>query len=177
VVAELLTTDALKVHVGSRTVIDRWGGPDRLEGRVSRIEPSAFTKISALGVEEQRVEVLIDILSLPQRWQALGDGFRVGVRIITLERDDALLVPVSATFPLPAASGPGQGSTTGANPASLPMAVFAVQDGRARLREVDVGARNGTHAWIRAGLSSADRVIAYPPPAVSDGARVRPRSP
>lgn len=177
VVAELLTTDALKVHPGSRVIIDRWGGPERLDGRVSRIEPSAFTKISALGVEEQRVEVIIDIASPPQRWQALGDGYRVGIRIITIERDDALLVPVSATFPMPAASEPAQGGKAGDNPASPPMAVFTLEDGRARQRQVDVGARNGTHAWIRAGLSVADRVIAYPPPAIRDGARVRPRSP
>jgi HlyD family secretion protein len=84
VVAELLTTDALQAKPGSAVRIERWGGAGTLEGRVRRIEPAAFTKVSALGVEEQRVRVLIDIVSPAERWRALGDGFRVGVRIVTV---------------------------------------------------------------------------------------------
>ena len=101
IVAELLTTDALAATPGSRVVIERWGGPATLEGRVRSVEPAAFTKVSALGVEEQRVRVLIDITTPPAQWQALGDGYRVSVRIVTLAEDKAVQVPVSAVFPLP----------------------------------------------------------------------------
>jgi HlyD family secretion protein len=163
IVAELLTTDALQAPPGARVVVERWGGPGLLEGRVQRTEPSAFTKVSALGVEEQRVKVHIALTSPPQQWAALGDGFRVGVRIVTLERSDALRVPVSAVFPQP-------GGEAGA------MAVFAVVDGRARQVPVTIGGRNGRDAWVNAGLKAGDRVIAYPPPGVRDGVRVVARA-
>ena len=175
VLTELLTQDALRARIGDRTVIDHWGGPLPLEGRVSRIEPGAFTKISALGVEEQRVNVFIEITSPPAQWQSLGDGYRVGVRIVTLQVPDALRVPVSAVFPMPA------GTRTSGGP-GLPddreptMAVFTLKDHRARLTSVEIGARNGVHAWVRSGLAPGDTVIAYPPSAIRDGARVRPRS-
>ncbi|HEX6704816.1 MAG TPA: HlyD family efflux transporter periplasmic adaptor subunit [Albitalea sp.] len=164
VVAELLTTDALQARAGSRVLIERWGGDDVLQGRVRLVEPSAFTKVSALGVEEQRVKVLIDITSPPAQWRTLGDGFRVGVRIVTLEIDQVARVPVSAVFPLPA--GPE---------AKGGMAVFVVEDGRARLRPVEVAARNGEHAWVREGVRPGSTVIVYPQSAVKDGARVRLR--
>ncbi len=102
IVAELLTTDALQAVPGSAVRIERWGGPTVLQGRVRRVEPAAFTKVSALGVEEQRVNVLIDITSPVAEWAALGDGYRVGVRIVTRSEGAVLRVPVSAVFPLPA---------------------------------------------------------------------------
>jgi HlyD family secretion protein len=162
IVAELLTTDALKTPPGSRVVIERWGGEGLLEGRVRLIEPAGFTKVSALGVEEQRVRVLIDITSPPGRWEALGDSFRVGVRIVTLSLDDAVKVPVSAVFPVPESEDGG-------------MAVFKVVDGRARLVPVTVGARNGAEAWVRSGLQPGDVVVVYPPSEVKDGVRVAVR--
>ena len=165
VVAELLTTDALKAKPGSRVLIERWGGDSELEGRVRLVEPAAFTKVSALGVEEQRVKVLIDITSPPSQWRALGDGYRVGVRIVTLAVGDAVKVPTSALFPLPAHD---DGSAAG-------MAVFALEDGRARLRPVDTAARNGAEAWVRKGLEPGATVIVYPAAGVRDGARVRVR--
>ncbi|RYY52511.1 MAG: HlyD family efflux transporter periplasmic adaptor subunit, partial [Comamonadaceae bacterium] len=100
VVAELLTTDAVQARPGTRTVIERWGGPP-VEGRVRRVEPAAFTKVSALGIEEQRVKVLVDLVDPPQAWRALGDGFRVTARVVTASVDDALVVPVGALFPHP----------------------------------------------------------------------------
>lgn len=167
VVAELLTTDALQATPGSRVIIERWGGPGTLEGRVRMVEPAAFTKVSALGVEEQRVKVLIDITSPPERWQALGDGFRVGVRIVTQATDNALKVPVSAVFPVAAAAdGNGGGG----------MAVFVHDGGRARLQAVELAARNGSEAWVRQGLKAGTAVIVYPPPAVKDGVRVKDRA-
>ena len=166
VVAELLTTDALRTPPGARVSIERWGGPESLRGRVRRVEPGAFTKISALGVEEQRVNVLVDIESPPRQWSALGDGYRVTVRIVVLEAADAVRVPVASVFPLPRAA-----DATG----PVRWGVFVPRDGRARVTEVDVGGRNGVHAWIRSGLEAGDRVLVYPPAAVADGVRVEER--
>jgi len=168
IVAELLTTDALQAKPGSAVRVERWGGPGTLEGRVRRIELAAFTKVSALGVEEQRVRVLIDIASPPEQWRALGDGFRVGVRIVTLALDNVVKVPVSAVFPIPRRDD--SGAVAGAG-----MAVFAVEGGVARLVPVSVGARNGIDAWVQSGLSTGAAVVVYPPATVRDGARVKIR--
>jgi HlyD family secretion protein len=159
IVAELLSTDALQARPGSPVVIDRWGGPGTLQGRVRLVEPGAFTKVSALGVEEQRVKVLIDITSPIDQWRALGDGYRVGVRIVTQSAEGALKVPVGAVFPR------REGG----------MAVFVIDGGRARLHPIDVAARNGSEAWVRSGLEAGVEVIVYPPPQVADGQRVRAR--
>jgi HlyD family secretion protein len=167
VVAELLTGDALKAKAGSAVSIERWGGDELLQGRVRRVEPAAFTKVSALGVEEQRVKVLIDITSPPEQWAALGDGFRVGVRVVTAALDDVVKVPVSAVFPLPERAGGAAGA----------MAVFAVDGGRARVVPVALGARNGTEAWVRSGLAPGATVIVYPDSAVKDGVAVKVRKP
>ena len=172
IVAELLTTDAPTARPGSRVMIERWGGPTTLEGRVRSVEPAAFTKVSALGVEEQRVRVLIDITSPQAEWQALDDGYRVSVRIVTLAEATAVQVPVSAVFPLPAeATGNG-----GAGVATAPRyAVFLADSGRARQVPVVLGARNGSAAWIRSGLAPGQQVIVYPLAAVQDGMRVKAR--
>ena len=172
VVAELLTTDALAARPGSRVMIERWGGPGTLEGRLRSVEPAAFTKVSALGVEEQRVRVVIDLTSPQPEWQALGDGYRVSVRIVTLSQDSALQVPVSAVFPLPSAASTDAG--TGA-PAPAGHAVFVVDGGRARQVPVQLGARNGAMAWIRSGLAPGTLVIVYPPATVRDGVKVAAR--
>jgi HlyD family secretion protein len=162
VVAELLTTEALRLHAGDPVNIERWGGDGALQGRVRLVEPAAFTKVSALGVEEQRVKVLIDITSSPELWRALGDGYRVGVRITVLAVEKAVQVPLAAVFPLPGAEGGG-------------MAVFALDGQRARLAPVEVAARNASHAWVRSGVAPGAQVIVYPPAATSDGTRVKVR--
>ncbi len=159
IVSELLTTDAVEATPGRRVVIERWGGAP-LEGRVRRVEPAAFTKVSALGIEEQRVNTLIDITSPPEASQALGDGFRVVVRVITHSVQPALLVPVGALFPH------GQA-----------MALYVVDGGRARLHVINLGGRNGSEAWVRNGLEAGQQVIIYPPAAVADGKRVKVRVP
>lgn len=169
IVAELLTSDAAMARPGSPVRIERWGGPGVLQGQVRRVEPAAFTKVSALGVEEQRVNVLID-LDPKASAVALGDGWRVVVRILTRQEADVLRVPVSAVFPW---SGPaGEGT---AQESAERMGVFVLEGGRARLRQVQVAARNGSLAWVRSGLAPGEVVIAYPPAAVADGVRVKAR--
>jgi HlyD family secretion protein len=160
IVAELLTTDALQALPGVPVRVERWGGGGMLEGRVRRVEPAAFTKVSALGIEEQRVNVLIDLVGSPDQWRALGDGYRVGVRIVTLFRSSVLRVPVSAVFPQPGGA----------------MAVFVADGGRARLRPIELGGRNGSEAWVRGGLAEGAEVIVYPPTALRDGMRVKVRA-
>jgi HlyD family secretion protein len=176
VVAELLTTDAIAAQPGCRVFIERWGGPGSVEGRVVRVEPGAFTKVSALGVEEQRVRVLIQITSPAQRWQALGDAYHVSVRIVTLAQDNALQVPVSAVFPLPAqAAADASGSASGGADATARHAVFVADAGRARLVPVALGGRNGNMAWLRSTLAPGTLVIVYPPPGARDGVRISAR--
>ncbi len=162
VVAPMLTADALRTVPGAAVRIARWGGPGALEGRVRRIEPSGFTKVSALGVEEQRVNVLIDLVTPLAQRAALGDGYRVEVQVLQRAEPRALQVPVSAVFPR-------VGGEAG-------DAVFVVEGGRARLRPVTVEARGGGSAWIAEGLREGETVIVYPPPAVADGVRVKARS-
>lgn len=162
VVVELLTTDAPRAQTGAAVRFERWGGQGALEGRVKRVEPSAFTKVSALGVEEQRVNLIADIATPRDRWRALGDGFRVGARIVVSAVDEALLIPSSAVFPMPGED-------------DRQMAVFVVDGGRAKLTPVTLAGRNATSAWIGKGLDAGAKVIVYPPAAVRDGVRVRER--
>ena len=147
VLSELLTTDAVQAQPGRRVVIERWGGPP-VEGRVRRVEPAAFTKVSALGIEEQRVNVLIDITSPPQAWRAMGDGFRVTARIITRQRR-----PRARWCPSARSSRIGQD-----------MAVYKLDGRRARAAAgARWPARNGSEAWVRDGLAPGDKVVVYPP--------------
>jgi HlyD family secretion protein len=180
VVAELLTGDAMQAPAGTLVRIERWGGAGTLDGRVRRVEPAAFTKVSALGVEEQRVNVLIDLVSPASRWASLGDGFRVGVRVITLRVDAALQVPVSAVFPWPGGAPSAAATASAASGAEAAVAVprwgvFVADGGRARLRQVQLGGRNGQTAWIRDGLAAGTQVIVYPAAEIRDGVRIQPR--
>lgn len=157
VVADLLSSDAVRVTAGDRAWLDRWGGGAPIAARVRRIEPSGFTKVSALGVEEQRVNILIDPVN-PADVRRLGDGFRVDVRLVVWTSPDAVQVPVGSLFRR------GQA-----------WAVFVVVDGRAVVRTVTIGQRNGVTAEILSGLSIGETVIVYPADTLADGARVRPR--
>jgi HlyD family secretion protein len=160
VVVDVLTADAAAIRPGAAAALDHGGGAPVLAGRVRLVEPAAFTKISALGVEEQRVNVLIDFVAPPTAWGNLGDGHRVDTRITVATADDVVLVPVSALF----RHGDG-------------WAVFTVSDSRARLRPVTTGARNGMVAVVLGGLDPGTQVIAYPADAVADGVSVEARGP
>ncbi|HSB63870.1 MAG TPA: efflux RND transporter periplasmic adaptor subunit [Thermoanaerobaculia bacterium] len=155
IVLDVLSRDAVHVRPGARMWLEEWGGPEPLPGAVRLVEPSAFTKLSALGVEEQRVHVVGDLESPPA---TLGDGFRVEARIVVAEVKDVVRVPASALF--------RKGDS---------WAVFSVAEGRARLRTVETGLANRAHVEIRGGLADADSVVLHPSDRVADGVRVRPR--
>lgn len=155
VVVDVLSSDAVRIPAGAPVRLLEWGGEGELAARVRLVEPSGFTKISALGVEEQRVNVIVDPLAAPA---ALGDGYRVEARIVVWQADDVLKVPTSALFR-----------------AGDAWTVFVVEDGRARLRPVRVGRRGATEAEVVAGLEAGEAVVVFPSDRVADGARVRTR--
>jgi HlyD family secretion protein len=158
VVVDLLSTDAVKVAPGARALIENWGRPGQLDGRVTRIEPYAFTKVSALGVEEQRVNVRIGIDPEKARAQGLGHGFRVETRIVIADLEDVVRVPISALF----------------RDAGRWM-VFVVEDGRALRRGIEIGEMNDEYAEVRSDLATGETVIVYPSDRVGEGTRVTAR--
>ena len=158
IVADLLSADAVKVAAGQRVIIEAWGGDRPLEGRVRRVEPFGFTKVSALGIEEQRVNVIIDLTSPAGQWERLGHGYQVDVRIVLWEGDGVLKLPLTALF--------RDGDR---------WAVFAVDNGRARRRDVRIGRRTGIEAEITDGLQEGERVVVHPSDRVADGVLVQAR--
>jgi HlyD family secretion protein len=160
IVVEMLSTDAVQVRPGAEVVIENWGRAEApLRGWVRLVEPYGFLKISALGVEEQRVNVVVDFDEPPAERSALGHGFRVEAAVVTWETDSAVQAPVGALF----RSG-GQ------------WAVFRVVAERARLTPVEVGRDNGRNAEILSGLEEGETLILYPGERISDGVRVRRRN-
>ena len=155
VVVDVLSSDAVRIPVTAPVEITDWGGPKPLRGRVRTVEPAAFTKLSALGVEEQRVNVVIDLLSAPADRPTLGDGYRVEASIRTAEVPDAIQVPLGALFR-----------------AGGKWAVFIVDGGVAKVRTIEIGLRNDRAAVVTSGLAAGETVIVYPGDNVNDGARV-----
>ena len=158
IVVDVLSTDAVEIHPGADVAIEHWGGPGTLAGRVRRVEPAAFTKISTLGVEEQRVNVLIDMVSPPTEWTGLGDAFQLDTRITVFTRDDATIIPSGALFRT------GEG-----------WSVYVVSDGRVQRRTVDMLRRSGRLAAVTAGVQPGDNVIVYPSDRIAPGVRVEIR--
>jgi HlyD family secretion protein len=156
---DVLSADAVKLHPGTRVVFERWGGDQDLEGRVRVVEPAGFTKVSSLGVEEQRVNVLVDLTSPFELWRRLGDGYRLDATFILWESSGVLQVPASSLF----RKGDG-------------WALFTAENKRAHLREIVVGHRNGLSAEILSGVPEGVFVIAHPDDMVRDGVRVRVRN-
>ena len=158
-VIDLLSTDAVKVDAGDRAYIDHWGGSYALSATVRLVEPSGFTKVSALGIEEQRVNVILDVTEDPARWQNLGDGYRVEAFIVVDAKPDVISAPVSALFR-----------------AQDRWAVYAVIDGDATLTQVEVGLRNDRRVEILSGLAPGDVLVIHPPNTVGDGIAVKARN-
>ena len=155
IVVDFLSTDAVRIEPGQVVLIERWGGDEDLLGRVRRVEPFGFTKVSALGIEEQRVNVIIDLTSPREVWQSLGHGYQLEARVVLWRSDDVLSVPLTAMF--------REGEQ---------WAVFVLEDGRARLRVLEIGRRNGIAARVLSGLQAGDRVILHPSNRVQEGTRV-----
>ena len=158
IVVDVLTTDAVQIQPGAKAQILRWGGPGQLEARVLRIEPKAFRKLSSLGVEERRVNVILDLESPREAWAALGDGYRVEASITTWQGTDLLTVPVSAIFKH-----------------EQRWHVFVVDGQNARLRPVELGKRNGFDAQIVSGLQADETIIIHPGERIADGSLIQPR--
>jgi HlyD family secretion protein len=152
---DLLSSDAVRIVEGADAIVERWGGAEDLAARVRRIEPAAFTRVSALGIEEQRVRLRLDFLSTPEVRAGLGDRYRVFVRIVTWQADDVLLVPQSALF----RDGGG-------------WAVFRVDGGVARLTPVEVEHQAEGMAEVLSGLDPGTTVVLYPSSTLADGAAV-----
>ncbi len=156
--AEVLSADAVKIRKGTPVVFERWGGDKPLSGRVRVVEPAGFTKISSLGVEEQRVLVIVDFTSPVEVWEGLGDAYRLDTSFIIWEGKDVLQAPASALF--------RKGED---------WSLFAIENKRARLRTVEVGHRNGLSAEVLSGLKEGEMIVAHPDDQIKDGAKVKVR--
>lgn len=159
IIVDLLSSDAVKVQPGQEVIVEEWGGEEPISGVVSRIEPYGFTKVSALGIEEQRVNVVIDLTTPREQWRGLGHGFRVETRIILWQSQGVLKVPLTALF------------RRGGD-----WAVFKVDNGTAHARIVEVGRRNGIEAQILDGLQEGDRIVLHPSGRVAEGIEVKQRT-
>lgn len=157
VVVDVLSFDAVRLQPGGRVRLDGWGGPE-LEAVVRRIEPVGFVDISALGVEEQRVQVVADIVSARREWQELGDGYRVDASFLLWQSDDVLNIPAAAVF----------------HRNGEPF-VFRVVEGVARLTPITTGQSNGLFTVVESGLDEGDQLVRHPDRQLSDGVRVRAR--
>lgn len=155
IVVDLLSSDAPKLKIGSRVEISDWGGDDPLEARIKRIDPAAYTKVSSLGIEEQRVDVVLDPLTVPK---ALGHGYRVLAKLEVWSADTVLQVPIAALFR-----------------ANGDWAVFVVENGRAKLQQLAIGHINNRMAEVFDGISSGQNVILYPSDLLENGSRVEMR--
>jgi HlyD family secretion protein len=158
IVADFLSTDAVRVQQGALVLIDGWGGSDPLQGRVRRVEPAGFMKVSALGVEEQRVNVLIDFDD-PAAAGRLGDGYRVELRVVMWSEPDVVKVPVGGLF--------RRGDA---------WAAFVIDGDLVRLQPVQLGQRNDVEGQVLGGLMPGQTVVLHPPDTLADGARVNVRA-
>lgn len=156
IMVDLLSRDAVRVAKGAKATVSGWGGPP-IAARVDRVEPSAVTKVSALGIEEQRVTVILSLAGQPQDWAQLGHGFRVIARIAIWQQDSVLTVPVGALF------------RDGAD-----WAVYLARDGRVAVQRIKLGERNEDFAQVVDGLQAGDKVVLHPSDQVMDGVRVTP---
>jgi len=157
IVADFLSTDAVQIKDGASVRIDGWGGP-AIQGRVTRVDPAGFLKVSALGIEEQRVRTVIDFVDPPRTWSRLGHDFRVIVHVKIWDAENALTLPVGALF--------RKGDD---------WAVFAVKDGRARTTLLRIGRRNNRVAEVLSGLSAGDQVVLHPSDRIKDGIAIAAR--
>jgi len=159
IVAEFLSTDAVEVESGAPAFVENWGR-DRppLRGQVRLVEPYGFLKVSALGVEEQRVNVIVDFVGSQEDWSTLGHGYRVEVAVVTWQESDVLQLPVAALFR-----------------DDNRWAVFRVEDGRAQLTPIEIGRNNGQQAQVVAGIEAGQVIVMFPGEQLAEGVRIAER--
>ena len=158
IVVDFLSIDAVRINPGQRVVIEEWGGAYNLNGVVKKVEPFGYTKVSSLGIEEQRVDVIIDIIDPIERWNSLGHGYQVETRVILWHEDNVLKSPITALF-----REKGEWS------------VFVVEDERARLKKIQVGRKNAFEAQILSGLDEGQQVVLHPSNQINDGVLIKRR--
>lgn len=159
IVVDLLSIDAVKVSPGDSAIIENWGGEQSLAAQVRRVEPLGFTKVSALGIEEQRVNVILDITSPAAEWGTLGHGYHVDVRVVLWEGESVLKAPLTALF--------RHGDE---------WAVFVEEKGKARQRIIEVGNTTSSSAEILSGLKAGERIVVYPGEGIGEGVRIAARA-
>lgn len=167
IVVDLLSADAVQVQVGNRVLINDWGGDSVLEGRVRRIEPFGFTKVSALGIEEQRVNVIIDLVSDQQSWKRLGHGYQVGLSIVLWQADEIISLPLTAIF---------RKSLSQDEANEDQWAVFAEEQGEVHVRDITLGKKSGLNAQVLIGLEIGERVVLHPSNKIKGGVAIVDRS-
>ncbi|MDH3608638.1 MAG: HlyD family efflux transporter periplasmic adaptor subunit [Gammaproteobacteria bacterium] len=158
IVVDFLSSDAVRIQPGQRVIIEEWGGESALQGTVRKIEPFGFTKTSALGIDEQRVNVIIDLSDPTEKWQRLAHGYQIEARVVLWESENVSKVPLTSLF------------RDNDN-----WAVYVEQENRAKLQHVKLGQRNGLEAEILEGLPEGSQVISHPSNQIVDGIRVKPR--
>lgn len=158
VAVDVLSVDAVKIHQGTHVIFTRWGGEGDLEGIVETVEPTGFTKVSALGVEEQRVNVIANIVSPYNKWEKLGDGYRVDAQFVIWHNDNILQVPSSSIFRN-----------------NEEWAVYKIENNKAKLTSINIAHSNGLQTEVTAGLKAGELVISYPDNTIVDGIRIRQR--
>jgi HlyD family secretion protein len=159
IAVDLLSSDAINVKLGATARISGWGGSIELKARVTRVNPAAFTKVSALGIDEQRVKAILEIVDPPSQWTGLGHQYRILAHILTWQSDNALQIPLSAVFRK-------RGD----------WAAFKIVDGKAKLTKIETGQMNSTHVQVLNGLTEGQTVIVHPSDLIEDGVRVEIRA-
>ena len=158
VVVDFLSIDAVRIKPGQRVAIEQWGGDSHLNGVVQKVEPFGYTKVSSLGIEEQRVDVIIDLVDPHEKWASLGHGYQVEARVILWHDDSVLKMPITALF-----RENGEWS------------VFVVKDHRAKLQKIELGKKNAFEAQVLAGVGEGDQVILHPSNQIKDGTLIAQR--
>jgi HlyD family secretion protein len=158
IVVDFLSIDAVRIEPGQRVIIDHWGGDFFLNGIVQKVEPFGYTKVSSLGIEEQRVDVIINLVDSSDQWASLGHGYQVEARVILWQEENILKLPITSLFRK-----------------DLDWSVFVVEDGRAILKKIQLGKKNAFEAQVLSGLEEGELVILHPSNQVKNGVLVDKR--
>ena len=158
IVVDFLSIDAVRIKPGQRVMIEHWGGESSLNGVVQKVEPFGYTKVSSLGIEEQRVDVIIDLVDPREQWVSLGHGYQVEARIILWQDDNILKIPLTSLFR-----------------ENKDWSVFVAEEGRATLKRVEIGKKNAFEAQVLSGVKKGEQVILHPSNQIENGVLIEER--